>query len=161
MMVVIKALTSEDADWILEFESKHAPKLPVYYPYDREALDSYIFKNKDGKAFGAFDKDLLVGWAGYSCKEKAGEVDKGVYEMSGLVVHSNYRRQGIGLKLFKARMEDLLSKPGLKRIYATNYPLNSPIIILYLTNGFVIYDFKKDCFGPGIDRLFLKYEKLG
>ena len=159
--MVIKTLTLKDADRILEFESNFAPKLPVYVPYDREQLDSYIFKNKDGKAFGAFENDLLVGWAGYSCREKADGTDKGIYEMCGLVVHPNYRRQGIGLKLFQTRMTDLLKKPDLKRIYATNYPQNTPIILLYLTNGFVIYDFKKDLYGPGVDRLFLKYEKLG
>lgn len=159
-MIKIKTLSSKDADRIIEFESHCGVKLPAYYPYDRESLDSYIFKNKDAEAFGAFEGDVLVGWSAYSCMEKEDDTDKGVYEMCGLVVDPKYRRRGIGLKLFKIRLKKLLKKDGLTKIYATNYPKNSPILILYLNNGFVIYDFKKDVYGPGGDRVYLQYDKL-
>lgn len=159
-MIKIKILKAQDAESILELESRCGLKLPSYIPYDRKQLDIYIFNNKDAKAFGAYDKDELIGWSGYSCMEKEDGTDRGVYEMCGMVVDPRYRRQGIGLKLFKVRLEELLKKKNLKRIYATNFPKNSPIIILYLTNGFVIYDYKKDIYGPGADRIFVKYEAI-
>jgi ribosomal protein S18 acetylase RimI-like enzyme len=159
-MINICELTSSEADNILQFESHCELKLPVYYPYDRESLDSYVFKNIDGKAFGAFDQNRLVGWSAYSCREKENGIDKGVYEMCGIVVDPEYRRQGIGLKLFKVRMGELLKKSSLKMIYATNYPKNVPIILMYLNNGFVIYDYKRDVYGPGGDRVYLKYDNL-
>lgn len=160
-MIEIRPLDASDADKILEFESHCDVKLPAYYPYDRESLNSYIFNNKDAKAFGAFDKDTLVGWSAYSCMEKPDGTDKGVYEMCGIVVDPKYRRQGIGLKLFNARLSELLKKNGLTKIYATNYPKNTPILILYLSNGFVIYDYKKDVYGPGGDRVYVKYDRFG
>ncbi len=151
-MICYQILTPEHKTDILEFESQYAPGLPVYYRHSPDSLNSYIFKNKDGRAYGAFDGETLVGWAGYSLRKK------GEYEMCGMIVHPGFRRRGIGLKLFQLRLDDLLKKPGAKSISATCYPANSPIIILYLTNGFVIYNFKKDYFGPGVDRLFLRYQ---
>lgn len=160
-MIKYKELFIADVTKILELESHSAPRLPVYYPYDLDALEHHIFGNKDHKVYGAFDGDKLVGWAAYRNSEKEDGSEKGVYEMCSLVVDKKYRRQGIGLKLFKVRLNELLKKKKLTRIYATNYPRNLPIILLYLKNGFVIYDYKKDVYGPGGDRIYLKYAKPG
>ncbi len=159
-MFKIEQLTKNDIDKIIEFEAQEAPPFPIYYAYDRKTLEKDLFGDKDAKAYGVFDKDKLIGWAAYRSIEKDDGSDKGVYEMSGMVVAKKYRRRGIGLKLFKLRLDELLQKRDLKRIYATNYPKNTPIIVLYLTNGFVIYDYKKDLYGPGADRIYIKYEKL-
>jgi ribosomal protein S18 acetylase RimI-like enzyme len=159
-MIKLVELTKNDIDKILDLEAQSALQLPVYYPYDREALDSYIFQNKDAKAYGAFDGDKLVGWSAFSCREKSDGTDKGFYEMCGIVVDAKYRRQGIGKKLFNIRLQELLKKEAVIKIYATNYPKNIPILLLYLTNGFVVYDYKKDVYGPGGDRVYVKYDKL-
>lgn len=159
-MIRIRELTKDYIDKILELESDSAPQLPVYYPYDRETLENDIFGGKDSKAFGAFDKDKLVGWGAYRYAEKENGIDKGVYEMCSLVVDKKYRRHGIGLKLFNIRLQELLKKKNLTKIYATNYPKNIPIILLYLNNGFVIYDYKKNVYGEGGDRIYVMYEKL-
>lgn len=158
-MIKIKKVTMKDIPHILELENHSAPKLPVYYGYDAEALEYHLFKNKDAKVYGAFDGDKLVGWGAYRCSEKEDGSDKGVYEMCSLVVDKNYRRKGIGLQIFNTRLQELLKKENLTKIYATNYPKNTPIIMLYLSNGFVPYDYKKDVYGVGGDRLYLKYER--
>jgi|GEM_PF-1263720 len=159
-MIKIIELSEKDINKILELESHSAPKLPMYYGYNSEALEYQLFKNKDAKVYGAMNGEKLVGWAAYRCSEKEDGTDKGVYEMCSLVVDKDYRRKGVGLKLFNKRLQGLLKKKDLVKIYATNYPKNIPIIMLYLTNGFVPYDYKKDVYGIGGDRLYVKYERL-
>ncbi len=151
-MIKIRSLDKSYIDKILALEAESAPPFPIYYGWTKEALERDIFSENSGKAFGAFDGDKLVGWSSYQ-KEP-----NGVYQMSGIVVDKNYRRKGIGLRLFKIRIKELLEKPDLTKIYATNYPKNSPIIIMELNHGFVIYDYKKDVYGPGADRVYVKYE---
>lgn len=83
--------------------------------------------------------------------------EEGEYAMSSLVVDQDFRRQGIGMKLFYKRLEKIKKKPDMNKIVATAYPKNIGIIILYLKNGFIISDFKNDLYGPGADRVYLEY----
>lgn len=46
----------------------------------------------------------------------------------------------------------------MKSIIATAYPKNVAITILFLKNGFVISDCKKDLYGPGADRVYMRYQ---
>jgi len=153
-MIEIRAIAEEEIDQVLALEAKSAPKFPIYYPWDKEELvGKIILNNTGGRAFGAFDGEKLVGWSAYR------DEGDGVYQLCGMVVDTEYRRQGIGTRLLEVRLDDLKSKSGVKKIYSTNYPKNTPIIVLLLQHGFVIEDFKKDYYGPGADRVFTVYQK--
>ena len=158
-MTKIRQLTKEDIGLILELESHSAPPMPAYFAYDKKDLESVIFASKVNKAYGAFDGSRLVGWGAYEVT-KDGVSEGCIYQMSSLVVDKEYRRKGIGLQLFEVRMQDILNKKDAKEIFVTTYPKNSPTLIMYLTHGFVIYDFKKNAYGEGADRVYLKYDGL-
>lgn len=155
--IKITKLDKRDIDAILNLESHSAPKKPTYAKYDRESLE-FIFDNSEScSAFGLMDNSKLIGWSSYRANWNKDNKSDGTYEMSSLVIHKDYRRVGLGLKLFNKRLKDILSKPNVKTIYATAYPKNTPIILLYLNHGFEIYDFKKNVYGKGADRIYLKY----
>ncbi len=158
-MTKIRELTKEDIDLILELEAHSAPQMPAYFAYDRKDLENDIFSSKGNKAFGAFDGSRLVGWGAYEVT-KDGDSESCIYQMSSLVVDKEFRRKGIGLQLLEVRMQDILKKKDAKEIFVTTYPKNSPTLIMYLTHGFVIYDFKKNAYGEGADRVYLKYDGL-
>lgn len=158
-MITIRKLTTNDIKSILKLEKEAGLKRPFYANYSRKGLE-YIFDNTNKcGAWGAFDNSNLIGWSAYRSDWNKDSKQKGVYEMSGLVVDKAYRRKGIGLKLFNKRLKELLKKEDLKKIYATTYPLNKPLLILYLNNGFIIYDYRKDVYGKGGDRIYMKYEQ--
>lgn len=154
-MDIVK-LGIDNIEDIIKLEERGAPAVNMYYRYDRKALTN-LFSHDQGEAFGIFDKGLLVGWASYRAPWNDYNEEEGIYEMSSLVVDPEYRRKKIGLALFKHRLEIIKSKSDMTMIYATAHPANTPIICLYLNNGFVIYDFKKDKYGPGADRVYMKY----
>lgn len=149
----IKEIGSEYIDDILELEGDHAPGLPEYYAYDREDLEENMPRPWNF-TFGAFDGEKLVGWA--SCHPNS--KDESQFYMSSMVVHTDYRRQGVGQALFDARMKKLAELGKIKSITCTTYPKNAPLLILYLKNGFYIADFKKDLYAPGADRVILRKE---
>lgn len=156
-MKIVK-LSIEDIDSILELEKVGAPAPHMYYAYDEKALKN-LFSNNQGEAFGVFDKERLIGWASYRFPWNDYNNEEGIYEMSSMVVDPKFRRKHVGITLFNHRLEIIKAKPDMKMIYATAHPANTPIICLYLNNGFIIYDFKKDKYGPGADRVYMKYSK--
>ncbi len=158
-MKIVK-LGKENINQILDLESRGAPAENMYYRYNKEALED-IISRKQGEAFGIYDSEKLIGWASYRYAVNEDEIEEGVYEMSSLVVDPEYRRKGVGVALFNHRLETIMSKDDVKMIYATAHPANTPILCLYLNNGFIIYDFKKDKYGPGADRVYMKYVSKG
>lgn len=150
----IKRLESTHLDAILSLESHSAPQVPIYKPYDQDALN-FIFSNSDKcAAFGMFDEERLVAWGAYRSDWNADNSQRGVFEISSLVVDRDYRNQGIGGKLLMYIIEQMKDK-NAKKIYLTVSPLNISALVLYLKYGFVIYDYKKDVYGPSVDRLYL------
>lgn len=152
----IQKLDRSYIDQILELEASSAPKIPIYFKYDKEGLDMLFDHLDTSGVFGAFDGDKLIGWASYRSGFGLEKSEPGEYAMSSMVVHSDYRRQGIGTKLFHARLSEIKQKPDVRKVIATAYPKNRAIIILFLQNGFYISDFKKDLYGPGADRIYLE-----
>jgi ribosomal protein S18 acetylase RimI-like enzyme len=149
MKYEITVLTKKDIDKILSFEGAYAPAMPVYFPYDKETLEQEFATGTAYKC-GIFLNSELIAYSGY------GKKDEGVYQMDGIVVKPEYRRQGIGQLLFEHRLSKIKEDPKLKEVYVTCYPKNTPIIMLYLKNDFEIYDLKKDYYAPGADRVFLR-----
>jgi ribosomal protein S18 acetylase RimI-like enzyme len=154
----VKELSKDNINEILDLEKSSAPQKLFYYRYDKPGLLEIFNNPKTCKAFGAFDGSKLIGWASY--RSDNDRYKDGIFEMSSLMVHKDYRRKNIGLLLFNTRLKELLSRTDVKHIYATCYPKNTPIIMLYLSNNFYIHDFKKDVYGPGADRLYLRYKDL-
>lgn len=154
----IKELTRKYTLAIMALEKEHAPDRPRYARYDNEAL-SFIFDNhKICRAYGIFDNDNLICWGAYRSRWTKDNSEEGVYEISSIVVHTNYRRKGLGkIMLDKISME-IKRNQRYKKIYLTVSPLNLGALLLYLKNGFVIYDFKKNVYGEGADRLYLVKE---
>ena len=154
----IQLLSFTDKDNILKLEVESAPDSPYYYRYsnDVKALD-YIFENPiSSKAFGVYEKEKLIAWCAYRTKwNDDNSQEDGQYEISSVVVDKSNRRKGIGNKLLKHSIDYIRNHQDFKSIYLTVYPGNIPALIMYLQNGFIIYDFKKDVYGPGSDRLYL------
>ena len=150
-----KKLTRDHVGDVIQLEHSSAPVRPQYAPYDEEALN-FLFDNpKTCSAYGLFDGEKLVGWGCFRTNWSTYNKEKGVYEISSIVVDKNYRRHGYGQKILDKIIAAIKSGQDYKRIYLTVSPLNVGALMLYLKNNFIIYDYKKDIYGPGADRLFL------
>jgi ribosomal protein S18 acetylase RimI-like enzyme len=151
----LRRLGKSDIDSIIELEKHHAPDKPHYARYDQEAL-SFIFDNPEScEAIGLFDEEILVGWGAYRTNWSKYNKERGVFEISSIVVNTDYRRKGLGEKILNRIIEDLKKKKFTK-IYLTVSPLNTGALLLYVKNGFVIFDYKPNVYGPGADRVFLE-----
>ena len=152
----LQELSSQSIKEILKLEQKSAPDKPYYSKYNEEALQ-FIFDNPSKcKAFGMYEGNTLVGWGCYRTQWKDENVKDDVYEVSSIVVHTAYRRQGIGRLILNKIIEDIKSSQDYKEIYLTVYPENIAPLFLYLKSGFIIYNYKKDVYGPGSDRIYLR-----
>ncbi|MCD4756294.1 GNAT family N-acetyltransferase [bacterium] len=151
----IRQLCKSDIASIIELEKHHAPDKPHYVRYDQKTL-LFIFDNPDDcGAIGLFDKERLVGWGAYRTNWSKYNAECGVYEISSIVVDTTYRRQGLGERILNRIIDDLKKKKFTK-VYLTVSPLNLGALILYVKNGFIIYDYKANVYGEGADRVFLK-----
>jgi ribosomal protein S18 acetylase RimI-like enzyme len=155
----LKVLTNKDIQDIINLEKVHAPDRPYYAKYDEKALD-FIFDNpKVCKAYGLFDNGKLIGWGAYRSEwSEYNSKEEGIFEISSIVVNQEYRRKGIGKQILDKLFEDIKKSKHFKKIYLTVSPKNLGALLLYLKNGFEIYDFKKDIYGPGADRVYLSRE---
>jgi len=155
----IRALNSEDIASILLLEKDHAPDIPFYAKYNHEAL-AFIFDNADScHAVGLFDDKKLVGWGGYRTNWSKDNLTVGIYEISSIVLHKDYRGKGNGKDILLNLIGTIKKNQQYKKIYLTVSPLNIGALILYLKNNFVIYDFKKNVYGEGADRLYLELKE--
>lgn len=147
----IKRLESKDTENILSFESENAPEKPFYVKYTKKDLDDLFNDPQKCQAFGMYENDELIAWSAYRNEKE------NLYEVCSLVVDKKYRGKGLGKTLLNHVIQKALEDHKNAEIYLTVYPQNLDALFLYLKNNFVIYDFKKDYYGPGADRLFLKY----
>lgn len=146
-------LTKKDIQNILKLESISAPEKPDYVKYSEEELQDLFNKSQTWSVFGIYSDDELVGWSSYRKK------DKNLYEISSVVVDKDHRGKGLGKALLVHAAKEILNNHNGAEIYLTVYPQNLNALVLYLKNNFAVYDFKKDYYGAGADRLFLKYSK--
>lgn len=152
----LRQLSSQNISEILTLEKDNAPDKPYYSKYDKDALE-FIFDNSNKcKAYGMYEEDSLVGWGCYRTQWKDENIREGVYEISSIVVHTSFRRKGIGKQILNKIIEDIKRNQDYKEIYLTVYPENVVPLLMYLNNGFIIYNHKKDVYGPGSDRIYLR-----
>lgn len=144
-------LTKKDIQNILRLESVSAPEKPDYVKYSEEELQDLFNKSQTWSVFGIYLDNELVGWSSYRKK------NTNLYEISSVVVSKGHRGKGLGKALLTRAVKEILNNHNDAEIYLTVYPQNLNALVLYLKNNFVVYDFKKDYYGPGADRLFLKY----
>lgn len=151
----LKQLSRENIPAIIDLERDNAPEEPLYSKYDEEAL-SYIFDNPENcRAYGVFEEDKLLGWGGYRNGWSEDNADKGVFEISSIVVDLSKRGQGIGKMLLDHITKEIQNNAEYQKIYLTVSPLNLPALTLYIKNGFVIYDYKPNVYGEGAHRVYL------
>lgn len=153
----IKQLSKTNTQDIIDLEKEHAPDRPYYAKYDENALHFIFDNSKTCQAYGVFEKNKLIAWGAYRTNWKDDNLtQKGTFEISSIVVNTKYRKQGIGKMLLNKIVEEIKKNQHFKNIYLTVSPVNLGALLLYLKNGFVVYDFKKDVYGPGSDRIYLK-----
>lgn len=147
------SLTKKDIENIRKLESESAPEKPDYVKYSPQELQDLFDNPEKCRAFGIYSDNELIGWSAY--KWTRGNL----YEITPVVVGKNYRGKGLGKALLEYAVKEVLNNHKDAEIFLTVYPQNLNALNLYLKNNFVVYDFKKDYYGPGADRLFLKYSK--
>lgn len=141
----------------MNFEELHAPTLPLYKKYDKKALE-YIFENKNAStAYGMFLEGEMLAWCSYKMGYNDYSLRTDSCEISSIVVSTKFRRRGLGYTLLSHMITDL-RKSRERNIYLTVSPENTIAIIFYLKYGFRIIDYKKDYYGQGVDRVFLKFQ---
>lgn len=147
------SLTKKDIKNILRLESESAPEKPDYAKYSTKELQDLFDNPEKCQAFGIYSDNELIGWSAYKW------IRGNLYEITPVVVGKNYRGKGLGKALLEHAVKEVLSNHKDAEIFLTVYPQNLSALNLYLKNNFVVYDFKKDYYGLGADRLFLKYSK--
>ncbi|MBI4004530.1 GNAT family N-acetyltransferase [Candidatus Roizmanbacteria bacterium] len=149
----IISLTRKDIESILKLESESAPEKPDYIKYSPQELQDLFDNLEKCRAFGIYSDNELIGWSGYKW------IRGNLYEITPVVVGKNYRGKGLGKALLEYAVKEVLRNHKDAEIFLTVYPQNLDALNLYLKNNFVVYDFKKDYYGQGADRLFLKHSK--
>ena len=151
----LKQLWHKDIPLIIGLERDNAPDKPLYKKYDEKALN-YIFDNPEKcKAYGVFEENKLIGWGAYRNGWSEDNSEKGVFEISSIVVNASKRGQGIGKMLLDHITKEIQHNANYQKIYLTVSPLNVPALSLYIKNGFVIYDYKPNVYGEGAHRVYL------
>jgi len=151
----LKKLTTRNIQQIIDLEARSAPDKPYYAKYDLEALN-FLFDNPDKcGAIGIFDDKQLIGWGAYRTNWKKHTKERGSCEVSSIVVDISQRRKGLGSKILDGVLEEIKKNNSVKNVFLTVSPLNISALSLYIRYGFIIYDFRKDVYGPGADRVYL------
>lgn len=155
----LRKLSKGDMPKIILLEKRHAPNEPYYSRYTTKVLN-FIFNNpKTCAAFGLFDNDKLVGWGSYRTNWYRHNLEKNAFEISSIVVNKNFRKKGLGNKILNKLLSEW-KKKKLDKAFLTVSPYNLEALSIYLKNGFIIYDYKKDVYGKkGSDRLYLSLNK--
>ena len=154
----LKKLNRSDAPKVLQLEEHSAPREPHYSPYDEEALNFLFDKPTNCGAVGLFDRTKLIGWGADRTNWKKHDRERGTSEVSSVVIDKKYRRRGLGSKILNEIMRILVEDHDTSQFFLTVSPLNTGALMLYLKSGFLIYDFRKDVYGPGADRVYLMFD---
>ena len=122
------SLEQRDVDWQI-------PPWPADGENDQNVRaiieDSQKMLDCDGTLFGAFDGEILVGFAIYRPN-----LSLNTAQLAHLYVSNNYRNQGIGSLLTK-KVIALAKKDGAKRLYVSATP-SAPSVDFYRSQGFEV-----------------------
>ena len=78
--------------------------------------------------------------------------DNGLILINGLTIMPEHRGRGIA----KLAMNKLLNEVGNKNFELVVHPRNTPALLIYLSLGFSIIEWKENYFGDGEPRLYLQ-----
>jgi ribosomal protein S18 acetylase RimI-like enzyme len=113
----LKALIQLSKDFFYEYESNHS----YFFKIDKIEDDDIIgyfarfVDNKDRKAFVAVEGGVIVGYISVLIQEQASYWKiKRIGHISGLMVHPDNRRKGIGRKLLQSAV-DFFKEKGIKQ----------------------------------------------
>ena len=149
----IVRLNKNNISDIIEFEKEHGPDKPHYVRYIKEELEEIFDNPKACRAYGVWEDDKLIGWGAYRIKSN------GAYEICSIVIDKSHRGKGLGKRMLEKLIKVIQKNQKSSNIHLTVYPDNLDALLLYLKSNFRIYDYKKNFYGPGADRLFLKLIK--
>ncbi|HEY4033503.1 MAG TPA: N-acetyltransferase [Ktedonobacteraceae bacterium] len=152
----IRQLSMDNIEEIMQFEEDHAPDKILYVKCSKEGL-AFLFTNGHiCRGYGVYDQGKLVAWGAYRTQwNEDNSREEGIYEIFSIVVHSLYRGKGLGKKIVDTVRSEIRNNQDYKEIYLTVSPLNVAALVLYVKNGFVISDYKRDVYGRGVDRVYL------
>ncbi len=137
----IKLKKATIKDWKLVKNLEESAVSKMFAPeedYKRFVLES--------KVFIIMDKEKSIGTVSYKNQ------DDGNILINGLTIISEYREQGIA----KQAMGKLLDMVGNKNFELLVHPANTPALLIYLSFGFIISDWKDNYFNDGEPRLYLQ-----
>jgi predicted GNAT family acetyltransferase len=120
-----------------------------------ERWNSFLVNQDDKQScyFVASSGNVIVGHAGYMCNDEAG-----LFEIVGVVVSSQFQRQGLGKTLIQTICDKLLEL-GEKQVilYTLGHVGNEGTLSFYRNIGFEMSNFEKDFFRSGYSRVtFMK-----
>lgn len=144
----LRRFTRADIQTIRDFDKKHAPHPPQYHIDTTRELNSF-FDNKDFVCYGIYMDQKMIGQVSYV------KYAENVYFLNALVIHTQHRKKGLASSVFNKVKEEIKEKGG-KEIFLTVSPLNKGAASFYEKHGFKIYDTKKNVYGIGSNRLYMK-----
>ena len=114
---------------------------------DEEEYKRYI---QNSQVYAIMKGDEAIGTISYKIQEN------GEALINGLTVKPEHRGKGIG----KLAMSKILDEIGDKKCSLVVHPKNTPALLIYLSLGFLIKEWKNDYFGDGEPRLCLEKENI-
>jgi len=152
----VRQLSADNIEEIMKFEQNHAPDKPLYARAKREDLEHVFANNHICRAYGIYVEEKLVALGAYQSQgDEYSSREEGIYEICGIVVHSLYRGKGLGKKIVNTVRNEIRNNQKYKEMYLAVSPLNVAALVLYLKNGFIISDYRRDVYGPGINRVYM------
>jgi len=135
----------DNIEEIMKFEKDHAPDKPLYARATRADLDHAFADNHICRVYGIYDEEKLVALGAYQSQgDEYSSREEGIYEICGIVVHSLYRGRGLGTKMVNTVRNEIRNNQKYKEIYLTVSPLHVAALVLYLKNGFIVSDDRRD-----------------
>jgi ribosomal protein S18 acetylase RimI-like enzyme len=149
-------LSANNIEEIMKFEQNHAPDKPLYARATREDLEHVFANNHICGSYGIYDQEKLVAHGAYQSQgDEYSSREEGIYEICGIVVHSLYRGKGLGKKIVTTVRNEICNNQKYKEMYLAVSPLNVAALVLYLKNGFIISDYRRNVDGPSVDRVYM------
>jgi len=146
-IITYKKAGKKDIPALVDLDGQ-AFNLEYHYHFTTKEFED-IFRKKGETGF-IFLKNNPVGY--YSWVETTADSA----EIMSLAVIPKYQGKGIGKSTLKMMMEKLKNKKNTKIV---THPKNIPALVLYIKQGFIIYGFSKNHYGPGEDRVVLEHNR--
>jgi ribosomal protein S18 acetylase RimI-like enzyme len=120
-----------------EYESHHKEFFKIDHLSDRDIIDYFSrwIDNQNGTTFIALDEDHIVGYMTAHLRDQPAYWQiKQVGDISGLMVHKDFRRRGIGSQLL-AQARVFFAKRGVNYFVVSTAAENKGAIEFYKCNG--------------------------